>query len=989
MKSDLERKLALFEAARALTDPARRRAFLKAECGSDLTLIAKIERLARAGEGSDEFFSGCISDQGTISAALDRAGISLSADAMGAEGELLDSRIGSYKLLKKIGEGGCGSVYMAEQIEPIRRVVALKVIKLGMDTKSVIARFEAERQALAMMDHPNIARVLDAGATDTGRPYFVMEMVKGVRITDYCDQNQLGIEQRLNLLIQVCRAIQHAHQKGVIHRDIKPSNVLITIHDGMPGPKVIDFGIAKATGEQLAEKTALTAVAQLVGTPAYMSPEQVACLDLDTRSDIYSLGVLLYELLTGRTPFDTKELLKSGVDEMRRTLRERDPCSPSNKLNTIAGNELATMAIQRRVEVPQLMDLIRGDIDWIVMKALEKDRNRRYETADALATDIERFLANEPILARPPSRWYQLQKLVRRNRIVFASAAAVASALLIGTVTSTYLFEKERAAELKQAVLLEKERAAEQKQAVMRHEAESRERLTQAALLAAQQNYPDAEKLLTEIDLNKPSTELSNLLRSLGDWHALNGQWREAAQSFLLLMKANQLEPAAVVTGDYTEAAVALIQSGELDAYERFTQEGGSRFTAMADVSVERVIKSDLLLPPPGQMLKDLAPLAQTASGGYPKLANTKRGSTTTRGAWIALSLGLLEYRQGNYDKAAQWCQQCLLVSRLNPAGNAAANVLLAMCCWHLNQRAQALSQWSTGELEIDGKFKKGLTMGSGSMGFWYDWEIARILSVECQNLFAQSDSSPKDGVSLQPVNDTSATDRGLGEWHALRSEWRLAADCYARALKLDQFDGWKDATNDQISYAACILEAGDTASYEAFWKEELARFDSANSIEVNTLILKSILLQPASDNFLTSLASLAKATSTPITGEWAPGLLDFYDGWRCVSMGLAEYRRGDFAKAVDLSRQSLGFAHNIPARTATARLILAMALHHLGQDDEARSELLQAQNTIKIRFSYPLDHGDADHGMWWDWVIGRRLLYEATGMLNAAPTAR
>src|SRR5262249_53340771 len=342
-------------------------------------------------------------------------------------------RISRYKLLEKIGEGGCGVVYMAEQQEPVRRRVALKVIKLGMDTKQVIARFEAERQALALMEHPNIAQVYDAGATDTGRPYFVMELVKGVPITRYCDENCLSTEQRLRLFVQVCQAIQHAHQKGIIHRDIKPTNILVTDHDGVPVPKIIDFGIAKATtDQQLTDKTLFTAFEQFIGTPAYMSPEQarLSGLDIDTRTDIYALGVLLYELLTGKTPLDQKELLAAGLDEMRRTIREKEPIRPSTRLSTMLEGELTTTARHRRTEVPRLMHQVRGALDWIVMKALEKDRARRYETANGLANDVQRYLADEPVVARPPSKLYRFQKLARRNRLAFGAAGAVAAALI-------------------------------------------------------------------------------------------------------------------------------------------------------------------------------------------------------------------------------------------------------------------------------------------------------------------------------------------------------------------------------------------------------------------------------------------------------------------------------------------------------------------------------------------------------------------------------
>jgi serine/threonine protein kinase len=322
---------------------------------------------------------------------------------------------------------------MADQEEPVRRRVALKVIKLGMDTKSVIARFEAERQALALMDHPNIAKVLDAGCSESGRPYFVMELVKGIKITDYCDQNKLPTRERLRLFAQVCQAIQHAHQKGVIHRDIKPSNILVTLYDGVATPKVIDFGIAKATQQRLTDKTLFTAFEQFIGTPAYMSPEQaeMSSLDIDTRSDIYSLGVLLYELLTGRTPFDAKELLRAGLDEIRRVIREEEPVRPSTRLSTMLAADRTEVATQRQADPAKLTRLLHGDLDWIVMKALEKDRSRRYETANGLALDVQRYLTDEPVVAGPPSSLYRFRKFVRRNKLAFAAVSAVLGTLVV------------------------------------------------------------------------------------------------------------------------------------------------------------------------------------------------------------------------------------------------------------------------------------------------------------------------------------------------------------------------------------------------------------------------------------------------------------------------------------------------------------------------------------------------------------------------------
>jgi eukaryotic-like serine/threonine-protein kinase len=419
--------------------PAERNAYLNGACGGDAPLRQRVEALLRAHDDPDSGLE------------KPAAGASPSVFAgtlpMPPETEAAGSLIGHFKLLQQIGEGGFGVVYLAEQQEPVRRRVALKIIKPGMDSRQVIARFEAERQALAMMEHQNIARVLDAGTTAAGRPYFVMELVKGVPITEYCDKNKLTPRERLELFIPVCRAIQHAHQKGVIHRDIKPSNVLVCMYDGQPVAKVIDFGVAKAIEQRLTERTMFTQHGQVMGTLEYMSPEQaeLSQLDIDTRSDIYSLGVLLYELLTGTTPITKKELLEAGFVEMLRMIREKEPERPSTRLSH-SQEAIPTISAQRRTEPAKLSTLLRGELDWIVMKALEKDRTRRYETANGLALDIQRYLDDEPVQACPPSAGYRLRKFVRKHRTAIMIAATFAVVLIVAAAVSTWQWREAEAA---------------------------------------------------------------------------------------------------------------------------------------------------------------------------------------------------------------------------------------------------------------------------------------------------------------------------------------------------------------------------------------------------------------------------------------------------------------------------------------------------------------------------------------------------------------
>ena len=466
----------IFCAALEILLPEERVRYLDGACGNNIALRERVERLlAAVPKAAGSFLE---SPPAELRQTVDSPPIQ----------ERPGTVIGRYKLLEQIGAGGFGVVFMAQQLEPVRRKVALKIIKPGMDSKEVIARFEAERQALAMMEHPHIARVLDGGTTESGHPYFVMELVKGKTITEYADANRLTVRERLELFQSVCQAVQHAHQKGIIHRDLKPANILVTLHDGKPVVKIIDFGIAKALNRELTERTLFTAYGQMVGTPQYMSPEQaeMSGLDVDTRSDIYSLGVLLYELLTGTTPLLGDQLRMVAYAEMQRLIREQEPVRPSTRISS-SGAELTILASHRSETPERLHQLVRGELDWIVMKALEKDRERRYATAVAFAADVQNYLRNEPVTACPPSKLYRFRKYAYRHRFAAIAATGLLVMLAVIAVTASVFgvwarAELQRRHETELALMqqLEETRLAEQKAEA--HLARYRDRLVEDAL---------------------------------------------------------------------------------------------------------------------------------------------------------------------------------------------------------------------------------------------------------------------------------------------------------------------------------------------------------------------------------------------------------------------------------------------------------------------------------------------------------------------------
>ncbi len=967
MSASTSREKSVFYAALDITDPAEREAYLAQACVGDDELRTSVEELLtlEADADSDRFFDDCASSLAMTSAdelASPEASATDRCEPLFEEKPGAD--IGRYKVLRKIGEGGCGLVFLAEQDEPVRRRVALKVIKLGMDTKGVIARFEAERQALAMMDHPNIARVLDAGATGAGRPYFVMELVDGVRLTEYCDKNRLGLEPRLKLFVQICHAIQHAHQKGIIHRDIKPSNVLVTMLDGVPVPKVIDFGIAKATDEPLTEKTLLTAYAQPMGTPAYMSPEQVqpGGPDLDTRSDIYSLGVLLYELLTGRTPFDCKELLKAGVDGMRRTLCECEPVRPSAKLRSLAADELAQTAARRRIEGHRLLSELQGDLDWITLKALEKDRARRYETAYGLAMDIQRQLNHEPVVARPPSNWYRLQKLVRRNRVTFVAGTAVVAALFIATVTSTRLFIKEREA-----------RAVE---ARLRHEAERKERASLVALLVTRQKFVEADALLHDIALDKPSIEAAAELRALGDWHAVSGRWRPAAERFSLATRVDQLDDPEMVAGDHLKLASALVESDDLHGYEQFRQALIARFGTTSHPEAEWMIKAALLLPADHGVLKSLDVQGELTQNAI--LLDSAPTMHPVREAKRSEVMALLEYRRGNYATAAGWAQRCLAYPVYHRPTTAGAHIIWAMSSWHMDDKWQALVQWSLGQELVASRFNQGLDRGDSMDGFWFEWVIARLLLQECDRLYADADRSFVPTALSQPGSNDVGMTRVLGCWRALHQDWRGAKERFRTLLTMNQNDWWSNVMTDYLDYGVLSVELGETLDYERAREQLIERFKGVDDITIAEQSLYTSLILPADDKLLAALEPMAELAAGPSTGSAANASETPLKN--SVALALFEYRRGNYAKAAERCRRCLASPYSVPRPGTSARVILAMSLHQLGDHAGARSELEIAQRSVQSGFKSSFNQYN-----WHDWVYARILLREALRLNGGA----
>lgn len=742
----------IFFSAMDIESDAERAAYVENACGDDRKLRRHVGRLLSAVSESESFFLADAPTHMTtaeVAETLDGIdGILQKAGSAFEEDDEIGKQIGPYKLLRKIGEGGAGKVYIAEQSTPVRRLVAFKIIKRGMDTKSVIARFEAERQTLAMMEHPNIAHVYDAGETETGRPFFVMELVPGIPITHYCRDNRLVLGQRLELFIQVCYAIQHAHQKGVIHRDIKPSNVLVDLHQGKPRPRVIDFGIAKATHEGLSGGcNGHTVMEPFIGTPCYMSPEQArkGGADLDTRSDIYSLGTLLYELLTGSTPFERSALLDNGLDEMRRILLEQEPPRPSIRFLKLTAPDRDSLS-RSMGDISSLERALGGDLDWVVMKALEKDRERRYETVEAFAMDVGRYLNHEPVMARPPSRRYRFKKMVRRNRGLVASVCAVLAVLLAGLATSSWLLARERVARQRAVVAEQLAEAARQNEAVLREEAEAREKIATAAVCLSRNQYAEAEQLVADCELPviKPSLEARDLFLNLAHWRIFDGNWSLGAEHLLKFVRASRVDPTDM-TSEATRGLIcvapSLVAAGDLEEYREFVDEMLAHFAATRNpVAAEQIIKMCLVRPCEDSVLQALNPLAgileRSATSDVPR---SEFDATVM--AWRVWALSMYEYRSGNYDAAAQWSGKNMMSQDLSAARIALDHLVLAMALGRQGQLEEARQEFNTGRSMVASGLPLGLDRiedyGDNPKGFWYDWVLAKLLVEEAETSLA------------------------------------------------------------------------------------------------------------------------------------------------------------------------------------------------------------------------------------------------------------
>jgi tetratricopeptide (TPR) repeat protein len=1005
MTGDTGRDIELFTEAIQLP-PEERAAFLDRACAGDLDLRRRIEALLASHERAGIFLEEPLTWE------LDEVRLRMTA------GEKPGDRVGNCRLLQQIGEGGCGVVFLAEQEEPIRRRVALKVIKPGMDTRSVIARFEAERQALALMDHPHIAHVFDAGATASGRPYFVMELVEGLKITDYCQQHSLPLDDRLKLFTHICEAIEHAHQKGILHRDIKPSNILVTTgQDGKPMPKVIDFGIAKATGgEPLTDKTLFTSWGMLIGTPAYMSPEQaaMASADLDTRTDIYSLGVLLYELLTGATPFDTHELLKAGLDEVRRVIREVEPVRPSTRLSTMAAADLADVAKQHAAQVPKLIREMRGDLDWIVMKALEKDRTRRYATTNALAMDIGRYIAGEAVLARPPSTAYRFGKLVRRNRLWFAAGSMVAAVVMIGFVAVALALKREQRARH------EADKSRQQAE-VDKTQSQQATRFLKAMLegvgpsVARGRDTKMLEEILAKTKSRFP-VELADQPAVRADLQTLLGRvYRDLGQlpqSEEMLREALALrvglfgEESEAVTDTLVELGYTLTYGSERTEAETVVRRALATRRKLFGEEHGKVAECYYVL---GSILWTRQEIPE-AEGMLEKSLEMLRRLHGDKSALLGdslMGLGCVRYGQKNYREAEEMFREALdhwgealaeehpskilcmenLANVVSMQGRREEAVPLLRQVVETNRKVYGADHAAVAksllslirillplerfdEAEVAGR--EALVVAGKAWGITKEESLV-ILRDLINALMHQRKFEEAEGLfaELMPLGrESEPAYSGLlyerCDTHARCRHWREAA---ADAVLLV-----KQTAEDHERYqtlAPLLVQLGEVAEYEQLCKSICGKFGTTKDVFVADRMAKACLILPSPEVDLKVVSAMADLAVKEGKKEVAAPYFQF-------CKGLAEFRLGHYEEAVTWARR----AGDGPFREAKAgaSAVLAMAQFELGRLEEARSALAECDRLIAEQLPDP----EKEMGREWrDWVVIQALRSEAKGMIE------
>jgi tetratricopeptide (TPR) repeat protein len=725
----------VLRASAEFADPVERARFLDWSCRGDDTLRERIERLWSMQGDSERFFDFKPFE-------IDAPAAVEAAESHHDGGEI-GLRIGRYRLIRRLGEGGCGVVYQAEQEQPVKRHVALKLIRVGLDHEQVIARFELERQALAMMDHPGIARVLDAGSTPTGRPFFVMQWVTGEPITGFCDGSRLSLRQRLELFVRVCHAIQHAHQKGVIHRDIKPSNVLVSFHDGVPLPKVIDFGIAKATGGGLLEPDCEQE--PLLGTPSYMSPEQGlrGGLDVDTRTDIFSLGVLLCEILVGRTPFGPAASTVIHTSELPHVLVERVTRAPSAMLAECPPAELAALAAARACPARDLARRVKGDLDAIVLKCLQTERQQRYDSASGLAADIQRHLDHKLVTARTAGRRDRWAKLVRRNRLAFAVGGVAFLTLAAGFGSSTWLYLRESQARREQARLRGEAEAARAVETRLRGQAEAREACAQAAVMLSYGRIEEADRLLAAIptDMAPSSLEAADVYRQLGNWHREAGRIQQAAERFTALagsISAVDRSDLNQISGDLLPAAVTTCELGDWPRYEQVRRVALERFGSTRNTIVaEQILKACTLRPADPATMVKIAPIGEFLENSVGPVATNELGGDSA--AWHCYSLSLWYHRRGDPAQAIRWAEWSLQRSMEQASRVACVRLLLAMARHQMGEADEARMLLNDSAKAVYEIMQSSPEPWAGDIGNWADWMNAHILLKEAEAVIGSS----------------------------------------------------------------------------------------------------------------------------------------------------------------------------------------------------------------------------------------------------------